>query len=92
VPIPATVLLVGEASYALYLVHPFAMRAVSLLWRALHLTGTAAAAGYVAASLILALLAAVATHLWFERRVSTWLRSRLARFWVPRVPAPRAAI
>ncbi len=92
VPMPAIILLIGEASYALYLVHPFAMRAVSVLWRALHLTGPAAAAGYVAASLTLAMLAAVATHLWFERPVSAWLRRRLARFGWTRVTAPRAAV
>jgi exopolysaccharide production protein ExoZ len=92
VPIQAAILLIGEASYALYLMHPFAMRAVSLLWRALHLTGPVAAAGYVATSLALALAAAVAAHLWFERPVSAWLRTRLARFWLARVPTPRAAV
>jgi exopolysaccharide production protein ExoZ len=92
VPIPAAILLIGEASYALYLMHPFAMRAVSILWRALHLTGPVAAAGYVATSLALALAAAIAAHLWFERPVSAWLRTRLARFWLARVPTPRAAV
>ena len=29
-PIPALLILTGEASYALYLVHPFAMRGVSV--------------------------------------------------------------
>jgi exopolysaccharide production protein ExoZ len=92
VPIPAAILLIGEASYALYLVHPFAMRTLSQLWRALHLTGPMAAAGYVTASLILALLAAVATHVWFERPVGSWLRTHLARFGLTRAPAPRAAV
>ena len=91
IPMRAPLLLIGEASYALYLVHPFAMRGVALVWRALHLTGPAAAACYVAASLVLALVSAVAAHLWFERPVSAWLRVHAARFWLLRVGPPRAA-
>jgi exopolysaccharide production protein ExoZ len=90
-PIPALLVLIGEASYALYLVHPFAMRGVSLVWRALHLTGPTAAACYIVVSLVLAVLSAVATHLWFERPVSAWLRTRTARFWLVRSSPPRAA-
>jgi len=36
-------LVLGDASFALYLVHPFAMRATSLLWQRLHLGGPLAA-------------------------------------------------
>ncbi len=91
VPIPALLIMTGEASYALYLVHPFAMRGVSVVWRALHLAGPAAAACYIVVTLALALLSAVAAHLWFERPVSTWLRTRTARFWLVHSSPPRAA-
>lgn len=91
VRIPALVTLIGEASYALYLVHPFAMRGVSIVWRTLHLTGPIAAASYIVVSLVLALLGAVATHLWFERPVSVWLRTRTARLRLVRSAPPRAA-
>lgn len=90
-PIPALLILTGEASYALYLVHPFAMRGVSVVWRALHLTGPTAAACYIVVALVLALLSAVATHIWFERPVSAWLRTRTARSWLVRPSPPRAA-
>ena len=91
IPIPALLTVIGEASYALYLVHPFAMRGVSIVWSVLHLTGPAAAACYIVVSLVLALLSAVATHLWFERPVGTWLRTRTARAWLVRPSPPRAA-
>jgi peptidoglycan/LPS O-acetylase OafA/YrhL len=91
VPIPALLIMIGEASYALYLVHPFAMRGVSIVWHAFHLAGPAAAACYVVVSLVLALLSAVATHLWFERPASAWLRTRTARFRLVRRSPPRAA-
>ncbi|HTI79066.1 MAG TPA: acyltransferase [Acetobacteraceae bacterium] len=91
IPISALLIMTGEASYALYLVHPFAMRGVSIVWRTLHLAGPAAAACYIVISLVLALLSALATHLWFERPVSAWLRTRTARFWLVRSSPPRAA-
>ncbi|HET7882655.1 MAG TPA: acyltransferase [Acetobacteraceae bacterium] len=75
VPISRTWLLLGDASYALYLVHPFAMRAASLLWLRLHLAGPVAAATYAATALALAIIAAVCVHLWFERPVTRWLRA-----------------
>jgi exopolysaccharide production protein ExoZ len=91
VSIPVHLLLIGDASYALYLMHPFAMRGASLVWRMLHLAGPAAAGCYVVVSLAMALLAAVATHLWFERPVTGWLRMRTARLWPVRTSLPRAA-
>lgn len=57
-------LLLGDASYALYLVHPFAMRSVRLAWARLHF---GAPALYVVCSLVVACLAAVVLHLWIER-------------------------
>ena len=65
----------GDASYALYLVHPFV---VGSLMRAWNLTGLAGRFGYwpfVAASLIVSAAAAMVAHLWFERPVA----ERLAR-------------
>lgn len=65
----------GDASYALYLVHPFAMRAASLLWLHLHRPGGIYA--YIAVSLALAQSAAIAIHTYFELPVKRWLRCRL---------------
>jgi exopolysaccharide production protein ExoZ len=84
-------LLLGDASYALYLIHPFAMRPVGLIWQRFHLTGAVAAAGYVLSALLLAVAGAIAVHLWFERPVGAWLRGRLARRGTRRAPLPTAA-
>lgn len=62
----------GDASYALYLLHPFVMRPVQLLWRALHFPGGAVLP--VLASLLLAALLALAAHTRFERPVTARLR------------------
>ena len=64
----------GDASYALYLVHPFVMRAVALLWLHLHKPGGVYA--YIAICLALAQIAALAIHKFFERPVTRWLRIR----------------
>lgn len=56
----------GDASYALYLVHPFVMRAASLLWR--HAHGPAIYA-YILVTLTVSQLAALAIHYYFERPV-----------------------
>ena len=90
VRIGRALLLLGDASYALYLVHPFAMRPVALLWRHLHLTGPVAAAGYAVVALTLAVAGAICVQLWFDRPIGDWLRARLAEFAVRRALLPRA--
>jgi peptidoglycan/LPS O-acetylase OafA/YrhL len=62
----------GDTSYALYLVHPFVMRAASLLWR--HLPEPAAYA-YVFVTLGVSQLAAMAIHYYFEQPVTRRLRN-----------------
>ena len=69
---------VGDASYALYLVHPFAIRAGSEI--AVR-TGIGAVVGHsvgpwglVALSLCAATLAALAVHVWFERPATERMR------------------
>ncbi len=73
----APLLLLGDASYALYLVHPFPMRAFGLAWRHWHVTGLLAAAAYCLASLAAAVLAAAASHLWLERPATRAVRRRM---------------
>ncbi len=91
VRMPRALLILGDASYALYLVHPFPMRALGLLWHWLHLTGPVAAVAYAVVSLLLAVAAAVAAYAWFERPAGTWLRARLTRPRVRQAPLPHAA-
>ena len=89
--VPGVLLLLGDASYALYLVHPFAMRPVGFVWQRLHLTGLTSAAAYAATALLLAIIGAVCVHLWFERPVGAWLRSRLRNRSLRRTAVPHAA-
>lgn len=65
--------LLGDASYALYLTHPFVIRATTLLWRHLHLGSMA----YMLTCLALAQAVAVAVHRILERPATRWVRSRL---------------
>ena len=67
----------GDASYALYLVHPFVMRAGDLLWA--HLGQPGGVAAYVLASLLVAQIAALAIHAWFERPATKAARAILTR-------------
>jgi exopolysaccharide production protein ExoZ len=90
--VPSVLLLLGDASYALYLVHPFAMRPVELVWQRLHLTGTTAAAIYAITALLLAIIGAICVHLGFERPVGAWLRSRLPNRRARRAALPNAAV
>ncbi len=89
--LPTTLVLLGDSSFALYLVHPFAMRAVQLFWHWLHLTGTGAAVAYVATSLLLAIAVSVAVYEWFERPIGASLRARLTERRARQAPLPRGA-
>ena len=63
----------GDASYALYLVHPFVMRAISLLWTHMH----ASVLVYAGLCLVLSQAAALAVHKFGERPATRWVRARL---------------
>ena len=66
----------GDASYALYLAHPFVMRPATLVWR--HLAGVAAAAALpvALAELAVAQVAALLVHRFVERPLTRALRHR----------------
>lgn len=68
----------GDASYALYLVHPFPMRALSIVWRQVHLAGLPEAVGYCLACLASAVVAAGVCHRLLELP-ATWLLRHGAR-------------
>ena len=68
---------VGDASYALYLIHPFVIRAGrEIVWRA-GLAGLIGPWAFVLLSLSGAVLASVAVYRLFERPATAWLRARL---------------
>jgi len=68
-------ILLGDASYALYLVHPFVMRAAAMGW--LHRPPAGGPAFYILICLLTAQLAALALHRGFETPGIAWLRARL---------------
>ncbi len=70
--VPQAVLLVGNASYALYLVHPFPMRAL----RVLAARFAVAPAPTVAVTMAVCLAAALALHRLVEQPVLRWGRQR----------------
>jgi len=69
----------GDASYALYLVHPFVLRTLTLGWSLLALTGVTAEVLTSAAALVLACAVSMASHTWFEapltRGLALWTTS-----------------
>lgn len=73
--------LLGDASYSIYLSHPFALNAVALLWRR---TGWHDPWIYVAAATAASLAAGVTVHLLLEKPMTRYLNRLVAR----RAPVP----
>jgi peptidoglycan/LPS O-acetylase OafA/YrhL len=69
-------ILLGDASYAMYLVHPFIMRGFTILWRRFHVANELAGIIYVLAGVAVAQSCAVLLHLYVERRLYRMLRRR----------------
>jgi peptidoglycan/LPS O-acetylase OafA/YrhL/beta-glucanase (GH16 family) len=78
-PIRPGLVLLGDASYSIYLVHPLALSAARLVADRLRLPVEQAAPGMLAllAIMALAVAAGVATHVWVERPMLAFLRGRL---------------
>jgi peptidoglycan/LPS O-acetylase OafA/YrhL len=72
----------GDASYALYLVHPFPMRLLQRLWPP---GGLIWIVSYIAVATLLSLVLALAVHRWIERPLTNAARRVLVR------PAAKAA-
>jgi exopolysaccharide production protein ExoZ len=68
---------IGDASYALYLLHPFAIRGGREIVARSGLIGIVGPWGFVLLALLAAILAAVAVHRLFERPATEWARRRL---------------
>lgn len=67
---------IGDASYALYLTHPFVLRAVRILFQKL---GLVAPWSFILVSLVLVLAVAVLVYRLFEKPVTTALRRQERR-------------
>ena len=75
--LPRWLILLGDASYALYLVHPFPMRAIRVAFARLHVPAAAAVPLYLVATMAACLGLAVALHVLLEQPILRWGRSRL---------------
>lgn len=69
--------LLGNASYAIYLVHPFPMRALREVWARLHWTGMAGIVSYVVFTVTLSCVVAVVLHLRVEMPLTRAVRRAL---------------
>ncbi len=67
--LPAWLVLAGDASYALYLVHPFPMRAVRMVFMRLPGPIGTSVPLYLVSSMAACLVLAVALHLWLEQPI-----------------------
>ena len=82
--------LVGDASYPLYLFHPFALILTEKLAQKAPVVRDAAGWQLVAFMMVVALGVAFAAHRWIERPMTTHLARRAARVFPP-LPRPLAA-
>ncbi|CAG5073271.1 hypothetical protein DYBT9623_04755 [Dyadobacter sp. CECT 9623] len=74
----ATAILLGDASYAMYLVHPFVIYAfIRLIFVRFKVEGTAFELTQLIGTMIIVCLVAVAIHKWFEKPVLKALKSVL---------------
>jgi peptidoglycan/LPS O-acetylase OafA/YrhL len=76
--VPSTVVALGDASYALYLIHP-AVNVVTrhAAWQGLYLPPATTPWLYLIVTTLLSILAAFAVHYWAERPVSEYLKQKL---------------
>jgi exopolysaccharide production protein ExoZ len=72
--LPRWLVLMGDSSYALYLVHPFPMRALRVVFARLPL----AVPAYLIAAMLVAIGCAVILHLTLEQPILRWGRRRRA--------------
>jgi len=71
----APALLIGDASYSLYLVHEFLLRLLNLFWLKTSLIPAGLLWLFVPAGIAISVAAAIVTYRYFERPVMRWLRN-----------------
>ncbi len=74
-----TLLLLGAASYSIYLLHSLTLQYAALAWRELFGASVIAMPFVAAAGMVTAALVGVAVYLTFERPAHLWLKTRLGR-------------
>jgi peptidoglycan/LPS O-acetylase OafA/YrhL len=66
----------GDASYAMYLVHPFIMRFLTVSWHKFHVSNEAGGTIYLVTGLVIAELCAIGIHQALEVKLNAALRRR----------------
>ncbi len=74
-----TIIKIGDASYALYLTHPFVTQGIILIASAVLPSSQGVAGLTIAAALLASTLLAIAVHKWVEKPLGT----HAARIWLP---------
>ena len=87
-PVGRFLVLGGDASYALYLSHPFSINVVILAWQKLHLSSPWL---YMAITIVTAVAVAIAVHLLLERPLLGRLNAALRRGAALRTVLPATA-
>lgn len=82
---------VGDASYALYLTHPFVVRAGIMFLRKVPVGPAIGPVAFIVVMVVASVVAAIAVHLLFERPVTDWLVERLRRLRAPITRSPMVA-
>ena len=77
-PFKRLLVLLGDASYAIYLSHPFSLNAVAVVWK--HV-GPINAWVYVCTACVVSVLVGVAAHLWMEKPMTRYLNHQVERRW-----------
>ncbi len=67
----------GDASYALYLCHPFALRGLTLVWEKAGLGASLPPLAYVLAASLLSIIASLLIYRLFEKPVTALVQARL---------------
>ena len=71
--------LLGNASYAIFLVHGFVLPFIGILFLKLHWQGLVLNYIVVSACVICSVIAGIVLHLWLELTLNQWLRGWVAR-------------
>ena len=88
----AAAVMLGDASYALYLVHPFVIVGLNKIWTGTGLYQALGAWPYIVLVLVSASLTSLAVHRWFEVPVTQRLRGRKAPPEASMQPLPLSAV
>lgn len=76
-PVTRTLVALGDASYALYICHPFIVRLFREVWIRLRLSSRFSEWIYILMATVISLIAAMLIHRVFEKPMTRWVQHRL---------------